>query len=76
MPACGRGLSKIAHSEDAVWRAQRLGAKIDAIASLVFLVVVPGLNQLLLLDYWSNLLSGRRWRGHFGEIRAVVLLIR
>jgi hypothetical protein len=32
-------------------------------------------NLLLLLDYWSNLLTGRRWRGHLVEIRGVVLLI-
>jgi hypothetical protein len=27
-----------------------------------------GLNLLLLLGCWSSLLSGRRWRGRFGEI--------
>ena len=39
------------------------------------LLVILGLNLLLLLDYWSNLLTGRRWRGHLVEIRGVVLLI-
>jgi hypothetical protein len=44
--------------------------------NLVFLVLVLGLNLLLLLEYWLNLLGARRWRGHFGEIRVVLLLRR
>jgi hypothetical protein len=44
--------------------------------NLVVLVLVLGLNLLLLLEYWLNLLGARRWRGHFGEIRVVLLLRR
>src|SRR4029453_12792530 len=40
------------------------------------LVLVLGLNLLLLLEYWLNLLGARRWREHFGEIRVVLLLRR
>jgi hypothetical protein len=43
---------------------------------VLVLVLVLGLNLLLLLEYWLNLLGARRWRGHFGEIRVVLLLRR
>src|SRR4051812_47673266 len=36
---------------------------------LAFLVLVLGLHLLLLLEYWSNLLSGRRWRAYHIIIR-------
>jgi hypothetical protein len=42
---------------------------------LFLLLVVLGLHLLLLLDYWSSLLSDSRWCGHSGKIRDMTLLI-
>ena len=55
-------------------KGARQAASLVRPQALVFaVVIVLGLNLLLLLDDWLNLLSGRRRRG---EIRTPVLLVR
>jgi hypothetical protein len=54
------------------WRMSERVPKVPARPGAFFvygdLFLRLGLNLLLLLGCWSSLLSGRRWRGRFGEI--------
>lgn len=87
-PAQHRHWARILHSrgkprESAAARAARRAIKIierrrqweHTQYRRLLLVVVLGPKLLLLLDDWLDLLSGRRWRGHFGKVRAQYLFI-